>query len=204
MKRIIIATIAVLLLLTACATQAPEPSSEQPAVEEPVPAEAPEEPTPSEEPAAEEPEAPRPVREVEEAPEEPAPEPSKPIPLYGATPIGATEDTKPIQIADYELDRTENTATLKLVRFTIRNFGDGPIRPRVVMQLTGEGFAVNKIWDYDRLLNGHKFEKDVKLTIELDAPKLMKIMQLTLLDMDKGMEELGSDKKQFIPIPPKK
>jgi len=199
MKKLLFAIIGIMILVAACASQAPPTPKPAPQpVEQPTPQAPPapaEEPTAPEQPAQPEQPAPRPVGET--------PKPSEPIPLYGAIPISKTEDTKPIQIVDYDIERDSDMATLKLVKFTIRNFGGEPIRPRVVMQLSGEGFNVNKIWDYDRLLNGYKYEKEVKLDITLEQAKLMKVMQLTVLDMDKGMKELGSDKRQFVPIPPK-
>jgi hypothetical protein len=193
MRTAIFTVLSVLLLLTACSAPQTPPSQAEEAPSAPAETV---EPTQEVEAPAEEPPAPR---RVEEAEEEPA-EPTAPIPLYGAVPILPTEDTKPVQIKSYELDKTENTATLKLVRFTIRNNGDAPIRPRIIMQLSGDGFNTNKIWDYDRLLDGYKFEKEAAVSIELDAPKLMKVMKLSVLDMDNGMVELGSDTRQFIPI----
>ncbi len=183
-----------IFILSACMAQKQTEEPTQEVVPEPIEETAPAEPEPVVEQVVEE----QPPQRVET---EPTP---APLPLHGAIPIELSESTKVISLDDYPIDRGDNVATLKGVSFTIRNTGKEPIRPRVVMQLSGDGFNVNKIWDYERLLNGYKFEKDVKLTITLDAPKLMKVMKVTVLDLDKGMEELGSDTKQFIPLPQKK
>ena len=137
---------------------------------------------------------------TEQAAEEEAEAPPIAVPT-GATPITIAESTKVVEVVDYAMDRTDQTATMTKVSFLIRNTGREPIRPRVVMQLDGQSFHTNKIWDFERLPPGYKVRKDIKLAINLDAPKLMKIMKFTVQDLDMAMIELGSDTRQFVPIP---
>ncbi|MBI4150168.1 hypothetical protein HY488_02070 [Candidatus Woesearchaeota archaeon] len=196
MKKRIPIIICILMLLSACSVYM---SPQETRNETQLPPETPEavsapQPTPAEQPPTQ-PQEQEPTQETQ---------PQAPQPLYGAMPITLAESTKTIEIRDYTIERDTNMAALKGITFTIRNTGNVPILPRVIMQLSGEGFNVNKIWDYEHLLNGYKFDKNVSLSITLDSPKLMKIIKLTVLDMDQGMKELGSDTKQFIPIPPKK
>lgn len=195
-KRFVV-VILVLFLLAACTKQAPV--EETPAVPAPQVEQT---PTPEAPPAPLEETVTQPEQPEEQVPAEETSEPaSELVPLYGAVPITIAESSKAIEIVNYNIYRRDNRATLTGINFTIRNTGDAPIRPRVIMQMDGEGFHINRIWDFDRLLHGYKFEKNIRLNIEIGSPKLMKVMKLTVQDLDQGMEELASDTKQFVPIP---
>ncbi|GEM_PF-4440629 len=188
--------VAILTLLIACSTPAPTPEQPQQSPSAAaVPQAAPLPPQTEEgEPVAIE------QPPTEQAAEEEAEAPPIAVPT-GATPITIAESTKVVEVVDYAMDRTDQTATMTKVSFLIRNTGREPIRPRVVMQLDGQSFHTNKIWDFERLPPGYKVRKDIKLAINLDAPKLMKIMKFTVQDLDMAMIELGSDTRQFVPIP---
>ncbi len=145
---------------------------------------------------------PQPVREVPVQEPEVVEEEKAFIP-EDAYEIKGVESSDVITVSYKTRQTTDNTAELESVEFVIRNYGKENIKPRVLLQVFGDSMGIKEFYEYDQLPPGYKFIKTESLNAEIDAPKLKKDINAQVLDMNKGMQLLGQDSKQFIAIKPK-
>jgi len=114
--------------------------------------------------------------------------------------IKGVESSNPITVS-YKINKiSDDVAELESVQFVIRNYGDEAIKPQAILHVFGDSMDVREDYEYDQLPPGYKFIKKENINANIDAPKLKKDINAKVIDMNKELELLGEDSKQFIAI----
>ncbi len=118
------------------------------------------------------------------------------------------EDTYEISISDtadpitlkYTID-DEDIGVVESVKFDIRNFGDSPIKPIVILYVGGESDSSIKRFEYETLPSGYKMFRTEEVSMAVSGLHEPNSIKATLRDGLQNEKELGSDSKTYLAKP---